>query len=236
MKENAVLEIADLALTRNGRPLLAGIDLELAAGELRLLVGESGAGKTTLLRLIAGFEIPDAGRIAIGGRQVSAAGAILAPPHERGLGMSFQDGALWPHLSVEQHLRFGLDRRIAKRSEQDARIEELLELAGLSDRRRERPGHLSGGERQLLGLARSLVQEPKLLLLDEPLAHVDLRAQRRVASTLLRHLEAHSITALWVTHRPEEVALVGARVAVLSSGRVERELAASEFDTWLEGA
>jgi len=228
-----VLAIADLAVARNARSLLAGIDLSLAAGEVRLLVGASGAGKTTLLRLIAGFEVPDRGRIAIDGRLASSAYGILVPPHERNLAMSFQDGALWPHLSVEQHLRFGLDRRIPKPSEREQRVDSMLEVVGLAERRRERPGHLSGGERQLLGLARALVQQPKLLLLDEPLAHVDLRAQRRVAAMLLRHLEAHGIAALWVTHRPEEVALVGGRIALLADGRIERELGAAELDAWL---
>jgi len=228
-----MLKITDVAVTRNGRRLLDGVDLHLELGEVGLLVGASGTGKTTLLRLVAGLDVPDRGRIAIAGRIVSTAGEALIPPHQRGVSMSFQDGALWPHLSVERHLRFGGCGRMAKRSGQDAFVNELLDLAGLSARRHERPGHLSGGERQLLGLARALAQEPRLLLLDEPLAHVDLRAQRRVAATLLRHLRECSITALWVTHRPEEVSFVGGTVSVLSDGRIERQLSAAEFEAWL---
>jgi len=216
-----MLSAKGLEFSRGGRRILAGVDLALGAREARVLVGASGSGKTTLLRLIAGLEVPDRGRVVLDGVVASEAGVIRVPPHRRGVAMVFQDGALWSHMSVEAHLRFGLDARVPQRKARDLAVEESLELAGLSDRRRERPGHLSGGERQRLGLARALVHGPRLLLLDEPLAHVDLRARLDLARAVLRVIESRGITALWVTHRPDDVPLTNPAVSVLARGRIE---------------
>lgn len=228
-----MLQVDGLSLERGGRRILAGVDLELAPGEVRLLVGASGSGKTTLLRSVAGLEVPDAGRILIEGRLVTAPGEILVEPHARGVALTFQDGALWPHLSVERHLLFGLDARLPERERRSELVDSLLERVGLSERRRERPAHLSGGERQRLGLARALAQQPRLLLLDEPLAHVDLAAQRSLAELVLELIGERSMTALWVTHRPDEVSFVEGKVSVLSGGRIARTLPAGGFPSWL---
>jgi len=228
-----MLKIDGLSVARGGRRILEGADLDLAPGELRLLIGASGSGKTTLLRSIAGLEAPDTGRIFIGGRLASAPGEILLEPHAREVALCFQDGALWPHLSVERHLLFGLDRRVPEPTRRRQLTHELLERVGLAGRRHERPGHLSGGERQRLGLARALAQQPSLLLLDEPLAHVDLSGQRALADLVLEFIEENAMTALWVTHRPDEVSLVEGVVSVLSGGRIAQTLAPAEFQSWL---
>lgn len=213
-----MLEVLQVSLRRGGRGILRDVNLRLERGETRILAGASGAGKTTLLRIIAGLEAPDSGVVSLEGRALSEAGRILVPAHQRGVSMSFQDGALWPHLSAERHLRFGLDRRLPHRDERDALVEELLEFAGLTARRHERPGRLSGGERQRLGLARALAQQAPILLLDEPLAHVDLRAQRKLAGRLAVRLQSQGVTALWVTHHVQELSFLEATVSLLEEG------------------
>ncbi len=216
------LEIGDLHHSRNGRVILEGVDLSLEPGEIRLLVGASGAGKTTLLRLIAGFDAPDRGWIDIDRRRMSSAGTVLVAPHRRGVAMVFQDGALWSHLTVERHLTLGLSARVPDRAARGKLVNEILDLVGLSARRLDRPGHLSGGERQRLGLARALAQQPRLLLLDEPLAHVDVPAQKDLAAMMTTLIRDRGITALWVTHRPDEVTFTSGEVSVLAGGTIER--------------
>lgn len=224
------LELRALRLARGGRDVLDGVDLALEPGEIRLLLGSSGAGKTTLLRVIAGLEVPDSGTVTLAGELASAAGEIQIAPHRRGIAMAFQDDALWPHLTVRAHLTFG--RRAVKESEIDA----LLGFVGLAGRAKARPGQLSGGERQRLSIARALSQRPRLLLLDEPLAHVDLRSKRRLARDLAAFLEEHAITTLWVTHYPEELAFLEGtgRVSLLSGGKLEGPFSCSEVRTMLE--
>jgi iron(III) transport system ATP-binding protein len=231
-----MLKVDGVSLERGGRRILEGLELDLAPGEVRLLVGASGSGKTTLLRSVAGLEVPEAGRILIEDRLVTVPGEILVEPHARGVALTFQDGALWPHLSVERHLLFGLDARVPERERRNELVDSLLERVGLFERRRERPAHLSGGERQRLGLARALAQQPRLLLLDEPLANVDLAGQRTLAELVLELIGERSMTALWVTHRPDEVSFVEGKVSVLSGGCIAKTLAAAEFPSWLAEA
>lgn len=223
------LELRGVRVTRGARAVLDGVDLALEAGEIRLLVGSSGAGKTTLLRVAAGLEAPDAGAVLIDGSLASATGEILVPPHRRSVAMSFQDDALWPHLSARAHLGFG------RRKVDVGDIRDLLRLVGLAGRENARPGQLSGGERQRLGVARALAQRPRLLLLDEPLAHVDLRARRRLARDLVAHASAHGITALWVTHHPDELAFVEGRASLLDGGKLEGPFASHELRRMLGG-
>jgi ABC-type Fe3+/spermidine/putrescine transport system ATPase subunit len=230
-----VLSLEDIRVVRGGRTILDRLDLSIPPGEIRLLIGTSGAGKTTLLRLVAGLDVPDSGSVRVDGRLASADGVLIVPHHRRGVAMAFQDGALWPHMSVEQHLTFGLRRKIVNREERMRHVGGLLQLFGLDSRRRERPSHLSGGERQRLGLARALSLEPRLLLLDEPLAHVDLQAQRELAQQLARWITERKMTALWVTHRPGEVTFVGGSISLLDNGRIARQLEPDEVASWLDG-
>lgn len=228
-----MLSVKEIHVARNRREILRGVNLRVEAGQIRVLVGASGAGKTTLLRVIAGLEAPRSGHLEINGRLATDGPAIRVPPHRREVALVFQDGAIWPHLTVEQHLRFGPRRRSDEAEDRDRLIDNVLSLAGLQDRRRERPSHLSGGERQRLGLARALAASPRLLLLDEPLAHIDIPAQRALATETSRWIEKHGITALWVTHRPGEVAFVGGSVSVLAEGRIATELSPEEVPGWL---
>jgi iron(III) transport system ATP-binding protein len=227
------LELRGVRIARESRVVLDGVELEVEPGAIRLLVGSSGAGKTTLLRVVAGLEAPDAGCVLLDGALASASGEILVPPHRRGIGMAFQGDALWPHLSARSHLTFG-SRGSHDGESADARAQALLQLVGLSGREGARPGQLSGGEGQRLSIARALAKRPRLLLLDEPLAHVDLRAKRRLARDLVAYLREHATTTLWVTHHPEELSFLDGQASWLSGGKLEGPFENAELQRRLE--
>ena len=198
---------------------VAGVSLELQAGELVAVLGPSGCGKTTLLRLIAGFDRADAGEIRIAGEVVASADAFV-PPERRRIGMVFQDYALFPHLTVEGNVEFGL-RRLA-RERRRALGRRTLELVGLQHKAGRFPHELSGGERQRVALARALAPEPEVVLLDEPFSSLDaaLRAElRREVELILRDAQA---TALLVTHDQEEALSLADRLAVMREGALEQ--------------
>jgi iron(III) transport system ATP-binding protein len=196
---------------------VAGVDLELAPGEIVAVLGPSGCGKTTLLRLVAGFEAPDAGTITVGGETVAGPGCWV-PPEGRRTGMVFQDYALFPHLTVRANVAFGLARR--EREERDRVTQSTLELVGLQHKADRYPHELSGGERQRVALARALAPEPAVVLLDEPFSSLDatLRAAlRREVELILRDAGA---TALLVTHDQEEALALADRLAVMRMGEL----------------
>jgi iron(III) transport system ATP-binding protein len=199
---------------------VAGVDLALGEGELVAVLGPSGCGKTTLLRLIAGFEAPDAGTIAVAGEVVAGAGRSV-PPERRRIGMVFQDYALFPHLRVEANVAFGLARR--SKAERRELTRDTLALVGLERKADRYPHELSGGERQRVALARALAPQPAIVLLDEPFSSLDatLRAGlRRDVEKILREAAA---TALLVTHDQEEALSLADRVAVMRDGRIQQE-------------
>jgi ABC-type sugar transport system ATPase subunit len=196
---------------------VAGIDLDVADGELLVLVGPSGCGKSTLLRLIAGLDSPTAGRILIDGADVTD-----VPPQQRDLAMVFQTYALYPHMTVRENLAYSLRVRRCDQATIDARVAaaaDALDLDTLLDRR---PSQLSGGQRQRVALGRALVREPKAFLLDEPLSNLDpsLRAQAR--AEILRLQRRLRATMIHVTHDQEEALTLGHRVAVMREGRLEQ--------------
>ncbi|WP_197373749.1 ABC transporter ATP-binding protein [Mycolicibacterium baixiangningiae] len=213
-----ILETRGLAKSFHGATVLDHIDLDLAPGTLTAIVGSSGCGKTTLLRLIAGFENPDAGTIAIAGREVASASAAV-PPHRRSVGYVAQDGALFPHLTVGQNIAYGLPGA-ARSAAVRARVSELLETVALDgDYASRRPHQLSGGQQQRVALARALAREPDLMLLDEPFSALDtgLRAATRKAVAGL--LAQAGVTTLLVTHDQEEALSIADQVAVMRDGR-----------------
>ena len=196
---------------------VADLDLVVQAGEFFTLLGPSGSGKTTLLRLIAGFERPDAGRIELAGTDVTR-----VPPYARNVNTVFQDYALFPHMTVAANIEYGLRvRRLpkAERRQKVARALEMVRLTGLGERR---PAQLSGGQRQRVALARAIVNEPQVLLLDEPLGALDLKLRQEMQLELQHVQRAVGITFIYVTHDQDEALSMSDRIAVVHQGRIEQ--------------
>ncbi len=196
---------------------VADLDLVVGTGEFFTLLGPSGSGKTTLLRLIAGFERPDAGRIELAGTDVTH-----VPPYARNVNTVFQDYALFPHMTVAENIEYGLRvRRVPRprRRQQVARALEMVRLTGLGERR---PAELSGGQRQRVALARAIVNEPQVLLLDEPLGALDLKLRQEMQLELQHVQRAVGITFLYVTHDQDEALSMSDRIAVVHQGRIEQ--------------
>ena len=199
------------------RVALEGVTLDLVAGGFNTLLGPSGCGKTTLLRIVAGFEMPDAGRVLIGGED-----RTREPVWRRRIGFVFQSYALWPHMTVGQNVAYGLRLRGLPRAEIAARVERVLGSMGLADAAGRPPGQLSGGQQQRVALARALVLEPELLLLDEPLSNLDARLRVEMRREIRAVQRESGVTTLYVTHDQEEALELSDVVAVMSRGRVEQ--------------
>ena len=196
---------------------VAGIDLTVDEGEFFTLLGPSGSGKTTLLRLIAGFERPDGGRIELGGRDVTS-----LPPHLRETNTVFQDYALFPHMSVGENIGYGLRIKGVPAAERRRRVESALQMVRLAGLDSRRPNQLSGGQRQRVALARAVINEPEVLLLDEPLGALDLKLRQEMQLELKRIQKQVGITFVYVTHDQEEALTMSDRVAVMANGRIEQ--------------
>ena len=193
------------------------VSLDVADGEFFSMLGPSGSGKTTCLRLIAGFEHPDEGRVLIHGADVEG-----VPPYERQVNTVFQDYALFPHMTVGDNVAYGLMVRKVAASERRARAEQMLELVRLSGLSARKPGQLSGGQRQRVALARALINQPRVLLLDEPLGALDLKLREQMQLELKSLQRKLGITFIYVTHDQQEALSMSDRLAVFNHGRVEQ--------------
>jgi iron(III) transport system ATP-binding protein len=193
------------------------LSLEVHDREFVTLLGPSGCGKTTLLRLIAGFLAPDGGAIRVDGLTLSSPDAVV-PPERRGMGMVFQNYAIWPHKTVYENVAFGLEVRRVRRAEARERVARVLELVNLAGLEQRFPGELSGGQQQRVALARSLVVEPKILLLDEPLSNLDAKLRERMRWELKDLQRRTGITFVYVTHDQAEAMALSDRIAVLHAG------------------
>jgi len=194
-----------------------GVDLEIAEGEFFTMLGPSGSGKTTLLRVIAGFERPDSGTVELGGADVTR-----QPPYARDVNTVFQDYALFPHLTVIENVEYGLKIRKVPRRERRQRAERMLDMVRLSGLGGRKPLQLSGGQRQRVALARAIVNEPEVLLLDEPLGALDLKLRQEMQTELKRIQQEVGITFLYVTHDQEEALTMSDRLAVMNAGQIEQ--------------
>ncbi len=213
-----ILEVRHISKAFGDMPVLRDVSLCVAEGETVVLLGASGSGKTTLLRIIAGLETADAGSVIFAGRDLAG-----VPVHQRGFGLMFQDLALFPHLNVFDNVAFGLRMAGLSRAEVTARVEEALELVGLSGFARRDVHTLSGGERQRVALARSLAPRPRLLMLDEPLGALDRVLRDQLIAELRDILKGVGVTALYVTHDQAEAFVLADRIAVLHQGKIEQE-------------
>ena len=193
------------------------VDLDIYKGELFALLGGSGCGKTTLLRMIAGFETPSTGRILIDGDDMQD-----VPPYERPVNMMFQSYALFPHMTVEQNVAYGLKRDGLDKGEIRDRVDAMLEMVELADFRKRKPHQLSGGQKQRVALARSLVKNPKVLLLDEPLGALDKRLREQTQYELMNIQDRLGITFIVVTHDQEEAMTLSTRIAVMDQGAFQQ--------------
>lgn len=194
---------------------LAGVDVEISAGELFFLLGPSGCGKTTLLRCIAGLENPTSGRVFFGQKDVTT-----LPPHKREAAMVFQSYALWPHLTVGQNIAFGLEERKVPRNEIKRRVQEALNAVHLEGFDGRSIDQMSGGQQQRVALARALVVRPRCLLLDEPLSNLDARLRIEMRREIRRIVKDNGLTAIYVTHDQEEALAMADRLAVMERGKI----------------
>ncbi len=204
-------------------PVLRDLSLEVGEEERLVILGPSGCGKTTILRLIAGFSPPDEGEVYLGEELASDKGRVIVPPERRGVGMVFQDLALWPHLTVEENLGFGLAAKGMPREERKRRVAEMLGMVGMEGFEKRRPAELSGGERQRVALARTLVVEPRVVLMDEPLSSLDPDLNRRMRSEILKLHQRLRFAMVYVTHSREEAFEIATRLVVMKKGRIEVE-------------
>jgi iron(III) transport system ATP-binding protein len=209
-----------------------GLDLDVKPGELVALLGPSGCGKTTTLRVVAGFLTPDTGEVWVGDRCLSSPATVI-PPERRRMGMIFQSYALWPHMTVAQNVGYGLRFMGAgqgvPRSERDGKVKEMLRVVQLAGYEQRYPGELSGGQQQRVAVARALVVEPEILLLDEPLSNLDASLREEMRFEIRRLHETFGITTLYVTHDQSEAMVISDRVAVLDRGRVAQIGTAEEL-------
>lgn len=207
-----MLAVDDVTVQFAERVVLDAVDLHVAAGEIVALLGPSGSGKSTLLRVIAGIVPADSGRVVLDGVEITH-----TPTHRRSIGMVFQDEQLFPHMDVAGNVGFGLRMAGVDKRLREERVAQLLELVGLAGFGSRRIDGLSGGERKRVALARSLAPQPKLLLLDEPLTGLDRELHDRLAVEVRTILESTNTTAVWVTHDPDEAALVAGRTVALAA-------------------
>jgi putative spermidine/putrescine transport system ATP-binding protein len=211
------IEVRDITKKFARFPALDRVNLMVETGQLIALLGPSGSGKTTTLRLIAGFEQPDSGRVLLSGTDVTS-----RPPYARDVNTVFQDYALFPHMTIEENVGYGLRVKGVKRDERRTRVGEALEMVRLAGLGPRRPGQLSGGQRQRVALARAIVNRPRVLLLDEPLGALDLKLRQEMQLELMRIKDEVGITFVYVTHDQEEALTMSDRVAVFRDGRIEQ--------------
>lgn len=212
-----ILELKGIKKAFGGVPVLNGIDLKVEPGEFITLLGSSGCGKTTTLRIISGLEVPDSGTVLLEGADVTN-----TEPDKRGVHTVFQNYALFPHMTVEANIGYSLRIRGVKKPEIRRRVREMLELVQLEGFEGRMPGELSGGQRQRVAIARSVIDSPKVLLLDEPLGALDLQLRRMMQTELKRLQKKLGITFIYITHDQEEALNMSDRIAVMRDGLFEQ--------------
>lgn len=203
-------------------PAVNEVSFSMEEGETLALLGPTGCGKTTVLRMIAGLEIPDEGEIWIDGKLASTRGRNKMTPRDRRLGVVFQDLALWPHMTVQKNIEFGLTGIGIRRSVRRMRSEDILNKLKLGKYRYTLPSHLSGGQQQLVAIGRAIAPMPKILLMDEPLSNLDVHLKEELRTEISRLKDELKITTLYVTHDQQEAFILASKIAVMNRGRIEQ--------------
>ena len=230
----AMIEFKNITHSYGTKPVLHNLTLNFKTNQLTCLLGGSGCGKTTILRLIAGLEIPQTGQIIIEDETVTKNKQILIPPHQRNIGFIFQDLALWPHFTFYKNIAFGLTER--KNTSQKVKEEnvkdtvlKMLDFFGLKEHADKYPHQLSGGQKQLVAISRSLVLKPKILLMDEPLANLDVKLKRKILEHIKNLIQNFDLTLIYVTHDHKEAFAIADEIVVLNDGRIEETGSAKQI-------
>jgi molybdate transport system ATP-binding protein len=227
----------EIDIRKSLRDFCLEVKLNVARGEILMLVGDNGCGKTTLLNIVAGLQDPDSGRIALDGRPIyDSALKRNTPAEARNIGYVFQSYALFPHMSVYDNVAFGLRTRSHSKSEIDLLVKEYLKAAGLWDIRKAKAIDVSGGQKQRIALARALIIEPDLLLLDEPLSALDVRRQAQMRRELRETIHACNVPCIIVTHDLRDVSCIGDRACLLEKGKIALTGGAEDVMSWGSGS
>lgn len=214
-------QFCSISKTYDGHSALSEVSFTIAESEHTAILGPSGCGKTTALRLLAGLEAPSQGQILLDGTAISEPARVLMPPFRRGVGMVFQDLALWPNLTALGNVLLGLSGAKLTRRETHARAEEALTLCGIAALAHRRPGQLSGGQQQRVALARAVAARPRVLVLDEPFSSVDITTKARLLGEIRSLAAQQNLTVVLVSHDPQEAAAICERGVILEEGRVQ---------------
>ena len=215
-----MIELNNISFSYGSKAVLNNFSLLINKGEITCLLGSSGCGKTTILRLIAGLEVPDAGIVKMNDRILSQKNELIVSPDKRNLGFIFQDLALWPHFTVYKNIAFGLQEQ--KIPDIEEKVTNILDYFGISDLSKKYPHQLSGGQKQLVAIARSLVPGPEVLLMDEPLSNLDVHLKRKILDHIKKLKTNFNITIVYVTHDHREAFAIADKVVVLNEGKIEK--------------
>jgi len=216
-----IISLKNITKTFNKIPTLNNISLEIAKGKITCLLGDSGSGKTTILRLIAGLEKANEGEVFIADRLVSKDKKLLVPPAKREIGFIFQDLALWSHMSLYENIAFGL--KVKKSQNIEQKVVEILDFFGIAEYKESYPNQISGGQQQLVAIARSLVLKPKILLMDEPLANLDIHLKQKMRNQIKALRDSFNITIVYVTHDHEEAYALADEIFMVENGNISKK-------------
>jgi ABC-type sugar transport system ATPase subunit len=225
----SMIEFRSVCKEYLGRRVIATLSLKIEAKERVVLFGPSGCGKSTVLHLIAGLVIPDAGDILVNDELVATAKKTLREPQQRGVGMVFQDLALWPHMTVRENIEFGLRAKRIPEKQRRQRVKEMVALVGLDEYLSAKPGELSGGQQQRVALARTLAVAPGIVLMDEPLSNLDDALNMQLRKEIVRLHGGLGFTLVYVTHNRDEAEALGARIIFLRCGQIDAAASATRL-------
>jgi ABC-type Fe3+/spermidine/putrescine transport system ATPase subunit len=213
-----MIKLSNITHSYTDKKILKNLSIEFNENQISCLLGSSGSGKTTILRLIAGLETPQKGSLEIKGKMLSSNGKIIIPPHKRELGFIFQDLALWPHFTIYKNIAFGLSEK--KEKDIPEKVEKMLAFFDLTEHQDKYPHQISGGQKQLVALARALVLKPKILLMDEPLSSLDVKLKKKIINYIKKITSDFKLSIIYVTHDHKEAFTLGDQISFITEGSI----------------